>query len=59
MVQIGKRAAAGPKKGKKAVTFTIDCSKPVGDKIMEVASFEKFLADKIKVNGKAGEGRAD
>ncbi|KIY95075.1 60S ribosomal protein L22-2 [Monoraphidium neglectum] len=29
-------------------------SKPVGDSIMEIASFEKFLADKIKVNGKTG-----
>ncbi len=33
MVQIGKKAAAGPKKGKKALTFTIDCSKPVEDKV--------------------------
>ncbi|KAI7837845.1 hypothetical protein COHA_008333 [Chlorella ohadii] len=54
MVQIGKKAAAGPKKGKKALTFTIDCSKPVEDKIMEIASFEKFLVDKIKVQGKTG-----
>ncbi|PSC67669.1 60S ribosomal L22-2 [Micractinium conductrix] len=55
MVQIGvKKAAAGPKKGKKALTFTIDCSKPVEDKIMEIASFEKFLVDKIKVGNKTG-----
>ena len=27
-------------------------SKPVEDKIMEIASFEKFLVDKIKVDGK-------
>jgi len=54
MVQIGKKANAGPKKGKKALTFTIDCSKPVEDKIMEIASFEKFLLDKIKVDGKTG-----
>ena len=33
MVQIGKKVAAGPKKGKKALTFTIDCSKPVEDKV--------------------------
>eukprot|EP00976_Prorocentrum_cordatum_P040316 817707-Prorocentrum_minimum.AAC.3 len=39
---------------KKVATFVIDCSKPVDDKIMEIASFEKFLQDKIKVNGKAG-----
>eukprot|EP00243_Klebsormidium_subtile_P001157 TRINITY_DN119_c0_g1_i1.p1 TRINITY_DN119_c0_g1~~TRINITY_DN119_c0_g1_i1.p1 ORF type:complete len:142 (+),score=55.52 TRINITY_DN119_c0_g1_i1:42-428(+) len=45
---------AGPKGKKKVVTFTIDCSKPVEDKIMEIASFEKFLQDRIKVDGKAG-----
>ena len=27
-------------------------SKPVEDKIMEIGSFEKFLVDKIKVDGK-------
>lgn len=54
MVQIGRRAAAAPKKGKKALTFTIDCAKPVEDSIMEIAAFEKFLTDKIKVNGKTG-----
>ena len=47
--------AAVAKKGKKALTFTIDCAKPVEDKIMEIASFEKFLLDKIKVDGKTGE----
>eukprot|EP00887_Chlorella_sp_A99_P002407 scaffold10.g2407.t1 len=46
--------AAAPKKGKKALAFTIDCGKPVEDKIMEIASFEKFLLDKIKVDGKSG-----
>lgn len=54
MVQVGKKSAAGPKKGKKAQSFVIDCSKPVDDKIMEIALFEKFLTDKIKVGGKTG-----
>lgn len=55
MVQIvGKKRAAGPKKGKKVLSFTIDCAKPVEDKIMDIASFEKFLLDKIKVDGKTG-----
>lgn len=50
---------AGPVVGatkakKKAQTYVIDCSKPVEDKIMEIASFEKFLQDRIKVDGKAG-----
>eukprot|EP00252_Welwitschia_mirabilis_P005365 TRINITY_DN1586_c0_g1_i1.p1 TRINITY_DN1586_c0_g1~~TRINITY_DN1586_c0_g1_i1.p1 ORF type:complete len:135 (-),score=25.89 TRINITY_DN1586_c0_g1_i1:226-630(-) len=39
---------------KKASTFIIDCGKPVEDKIMDVASFEKFLQDRIKVGGKTG-----
>ncbi|XP_022742974.1 60S ribosomal protein L22-3 [Durio zibethinus] len=46
--------AAGPKGKKKGVTFTIDCSKPVEDKIMDIASLEKFLQERIKVGGKAG-----
>jgi large subunit ribosomal protein L22e len=52
-VIVGKKAAA-PKAKKKALTFTIDCAKPVDDKIMDISSFEKFLVDKIKVNGKTG-----
>merc|ERR1711908_208142 len=43
------------KAGKKQVLkFTIDCSQPVDDGIMDAASFEKFLLDKIKVGGKVG-----
>jgi hypothetical protein len=57
MVVIGKKSASGPKKSKKAVTYVIDCTKPVDDKIMEIASFEKFLVDKIKVDGLTGESR--
>merc|ERR1711963_817166 len=34
--------------------FEIDCSVPVKDGIMEPASFEKFLKEKIKVNNKPG-----
>eukprot|EP00232_Nephroselmis_pyriformis_P001310 CAMPEP_0182907608 /NCGR_PEP_ID=MMETSP0034_2-20130328/34604_1 /TAXON_ID=156128 /ORGANISM="Nephroselmis pyriformis, Strain CCMP717" /LENGTH=53 /DNA_ID=CAMNT_0025043579 /DNA_START=112 /DNA_END=270 /DNA_ORIENTATION=+ len=44
----------GPKGKKKAQSFTIDCTKPVEDKIMEIAVFEKFLLEKLKVDGKAG-----
>ncbi|KAK4476708.1 hypothetical protein RD792_015868 [Penstemon davidsonii] len=39
---------------KKLSTFVIDCAKPVEDKIMEIASLEKFLQERIKVGGKAG-----
>ena len=46
---------AGTKGGKKkASTFVIDCGKPVEDKIMEIASLEKFFQERIKVGGKAG-----
>ncbi|KAI3805914.1 hypothetical protein L1987_21802 [Smallanthus sonchifolius] len=48
-------AGAGAKGGKKKTsTFVIDCGKPVEDKIMEIASLEKFLQERIKVGGKAG-----
>nr|WP_197057426.1 60S ribosomal protein L22 [Pontibacillus halophilus] len=50
---VKKPAAKGAAK-KKALVFTIDCSKPVEDKIMDISSFEKFLMDKIKVDGKTG-----
>ncbi|KAH7678694.1 Ribosomal protein L22e protein [Dioscorea alata] len=41
-------AKAGKKKGS---TFVIDCTKPVDDKIMDIASLEKFLQERIKVAG--------
>ncbi len=34
--------------------FTLDCHQPVDDKVLDMATFEKFLKDRIKVNGKAG-----
>ncbi|MBA0860205.1 hypothetical protein Goshw_015227 [Gossypium schwendimanii] len=51
---MSRGAAAGPKGKKKGASFTIDCSKPVEDKIMDIASLEKFLQERIKVAGKAG-----
>lgn len=51
-------SSAGAKGGKKkGSTFVIDCAKPVEDKIMDIASLEKFLLERIKVaslGGKAG-----
>lgn len=47
-------AAATGKKKKSTATFVIDCGKPVEDKIMDVASLEKFLQERIKVAGKPG-----
>jgi large subunit ribosomal protein L22e len=41
---------SGAKGGKKkSSTFVIDCGKPVEDKIMEIASFEKFFQERIRV----------
>ncbi|KAK4355667.1 hypothetical protein RND71_024638 [Anisodus tanguticus] len=46
------RAVAAAKGGKKkGATFVIDCSKPVDDKIMEIAPLDKFLQERIKVGG--------
>jgi large subunit ribosomal protein L22e len=43
------------KKGKKSTTkFTINCSAPMDDEIFDIAGFEKFLHERIKVNGKTG-----
>ncbi|GAB2221459.1 hypothetical protein Drorol1_Dr00012639 [Drosera rotundifolia] len=58
-LKMRKGGAATPAKGggakkKGSTTFTIDCSKPVEDKIMDIASLEKFLQERIKVGGKAG-----
>ncbi|KAJ3689452.1 hypothetical protein LUZ61_018616 [Rhynchospora tenuis] len=45
----------GGVKKKGSSTFVIGCVKPVEDKIMEIASVEKFLQERIKVaGGKAG-----
>ncbi|KAH7880583.1 ribosomal protein L22e [Lentinula edodes] len=35
--------------------FVIDYSKPAGDQVFDGADFEKFLHDRIKVAGKAGQ----
>ncbi|CAE8594641.1 unnamed protein product [Polarella glacialis] len=42
-------------KGKKVtLKFTIDCSQPADDNIIEAKDFEKFLTNRIKVDGKTG-----
>lgn len=51
----GKPKPAGKgKKKKTSLRYTIDCTHPVEDGIMDVGSFEKFLQERIKVNGKTG-----
>merc|ERR1712085_238786 len=36
------------------VKFIIDCTAPVDDKVLDIASFEKYLNERIKVEGKTG-----
>jgi len=56
----GTKIVKGVQAGKKGVVkktqlkFTIDCSHPVNDGIMDPSAFEKFLHDHIKINGKTG-----
>merc|ERR1719147_467171 len=55
MAPAKKPAAPKAAKGKKKKTtlkFTVDCTLPVEDGIMDCANFEKFLQERIKVNGK-------
>ncbi|XP_014217385.1 60S ribosomal protein L22 [Copidosoma floridanum] len=39
-------------KKKVSLKFTIDCTHPAEDNIMDVVNFEKYLSERIKVNGK-------
>ncbi|KAI1613275.1 60S ribosomal protein, partial [Exophiala viscosa] len=34
--------------------YTINCSQPVSDKIFDLSAFEKFLHDRVKVEGRTG-----
>ncbi|CAG8619151.1 1769_t:CDS:2 [Paraglomus occultum] len=40
---------------KVAIKYVIDASGPAGDKIFDDTAFEKFLHDRIKVNGRTGQ----
>jgi large subunit ribosomal protein L22e len=39
---------------KKQLKFVIKCDQPVQDEILDIGAFEKFMLERIKVNGKAG-----
>ncbi|KAL2148769.1 hypothetical protein VTH82DRAFT_1916 [Thermothelomyces myriococcoides] len=53
MAPIAKKT--GSKKGPKVTKkFIINASQPASDKIFDVAAFEKFLNEKIKVDGRVG-----
>jgi large subunit ribosomal protein L22e len=36
------------------VKYTINCAQPVSDKIFDISAFEKFLHDRVKVEGRTG-----
>ncbi|KAJ1559184.1 hypothetical protein HK405_011678 [Cladochytrium tenue] len=47
------KGVKGPKAKKAApVKYTIDCSIPAGDNILDTAAFEKYLLDHLKVQGR-------
>jgi len=50
---IAKRPKGTSKKAASKV-FCIDCSRPVEDKIMNLAEFERFMLEHIKVDNKTG-----
>ncbi|XP_060229259.1 large ribosomal subunit protein eL22-like [Meriones unguiculatus] len=54
MAPVKKLVAKRGKKRKRVLKFTLDCTHPVEDGIMDAANFEQFLQERIKVNGKAG-----
>jgi len=47
----GGSGAAGKKKAK-SVKYSIDCAHPVEDGIFDMNAFERFLQEKMKINGK-------
>ena len=42
------------KDAQKTVTFGIDCSRPVEDKVFNTSNFAEFLRQRIKINGRIG-----
>nr|XP_025707474.1 60S ribosomal protein L22-like [Callorhinus ursinus] len=54
MAPVKKLVAKGGKKKKQVLKFTLDCTHLVEDGIMDAANFERFLQERIKVNGKTG-----
>ncbi|CAF0734073.1 unnamed protein product [Adineta steineri] len=47
-----KGGKSGAKKKNKALKYYIDCTHPVEDGIFDLAAFERFLLEKMKINGK-------
>eukprot|EP00933_Yihiella_yeosuensis_P052467 TRINITY_DN5054_c0_g5_i1.p1 TRINITY_DN5054_c0_g5~~TRINITY_DN5054_c0_g5_i1.p1 ORF type:complete len:124 (+),score=44.40 TRINITY_DN5054_c0_g5_i1:99-470(+) len=50
----GLKKKTGQKGKKVTLKFTVDCQAPADDNIIEPKDFEKFLTNRIKVDGKTG-----
>jgi len=40
------------KKVKSSCQFVVDCSAPVQDQLFDMAAYEKYIRDRVKVNGR-------
>eukprot|EP00418_Pyrodinium_bahamense_P082180 CAMPEP_0179052950 /NCGR_PEP_ID=MMETSP0796-20121207/22019_1 /TAXON_ID=73915 /ORGANISM="Pyrodinium bahamense, Strain pbaha01" /LENGTH=123 /DNA_ID=CAMNT_0020749527 /DNA_START=117 /DNA_END=488 /DNA_ORIENTATION=- len=54
MVVKGLKKKVVAKGKKQTLKFTIDCQQPADDNIIETKDLEKFLTNRIKVEGKTG-----
>ncbi|XP_057600885.1 60S ribosomal protein L22-like [Hippopotamus amphibius kiboko] len=54
MAPVKNLVVKGGKKKKQVLQFTLDCTHPVEDGIMDAADFEHFLQERTKVNGIPG-----
>mmetsp|Transcript_133965 Transcript_133965/g.232791 ORF Transcript_133965/g.232791 Transcript_133965/m.232791 type:complete len:124 (-) Transcript_133965:61-432(-) len=54
MVIKGLKKKATAKGKKQMLKFTVDCQQPADDTIITPTDFEKFLKERIKVEGKTG-----
>merc|ERR1712126_583458 len=54
VVAAKKKSVKGGTKKKIQHKFILNCTQPVEDGIMDSANFEKYLHERIKVNGKTG-----
>jgi large subunit ribosomal protein L22e len=49
-----KKEAGKKEETKVTRNFTIDCSKPVEDKVFNTSTFAEYLRQRIKIDGKTG-----
>ncbi|EGS18679.1 60S ribosomal protein eL22 [Thermochaetoides thermophila DSM 1495] len=54
MAPVAKKSGAKGKGPKVTKKFIINASQPASDKIFDVSAFEKFLNERIKVDGRVG-----